>query len=147
MTHQAKLLSRASRMSDADYPGSLCRVGAAWRVVVSPCGGRYRLQALAVAGDNEAWASPPAFVASSLSGLLEKCRGVVDGLAQACAGLPDDPGLSLPELVAQRLDVLDGVAADRGKGVLARRVLRDAFFRKSSQDRAAVRAAKSGRGS
>ena len=112
MTSPAKPLDRATRMSDPDYPGILRR-GGNWRVVVSPDGRRYRLQALVCVPAGEVWASPPALVGSSLSALLEKCAGVVEGLAEVCDGLPDDPALALPELVLQRQSLVSDLAAER----------------------------------
>ncbi len=100
MTARLRPLDRSTRMSDADYPGTLRLVGDAWRVVVSPDGRRYRLQPLVRGADGDAWASPPSLVGSSLSDLLRRSAASVEGLPEVCSGLPDDPALALPELVA-----------------------------------------------
>jgi hypothetical protein len=109
VTARLRPLDRSTRMADADYPGTVRLVGDAWRVVVSPDGRRYRLQPLVRGADGDAWASPPSLVGSSLADLLRRSAGLVEGLPDVCAGLPDDPALALPELVA----AYQVLAADR----------------------------------
>lgn len=128
MSDPVKPLARSVRMSDADFPGVLRSLGNGWRLVVSPDGRRYRLQVMAQAGPQEAWASPPALVASSLSVLCARGAAVVEGLAEACAGLPDDPSQALPELVARREALLSAVASDRESALSLRRSRSKAFF-------------------
>lgn len=121
-------LARSVRMSNPDYPGALRSFPNGWRLVVSPDGRRYRLQVLAQAEPQETWASPPALVALSLSVLCARGAAVVEGLAEACAGLPEDPSHALPDLVARREALLAGVASDREIALSLRRSRSEAFF-------------------
>lgn len=139
MTASPKSLDRATRMSDSDYPGTLRLAGEGWRVVVSPDGRRYRLQPLVRVPHGEVWVSPPSLVGATLSALLEKCAGVVEGLAEFCEGLPDDPALACPELVGQRQALLADLAAERSKASDRLKDRRADFFRKSAEKRAVGR--------
>lgn len=127
-------LPLSCRMSDSDYPGVLRCFGGAWRLVVSPDGRRYRLQPLV--GDGVAWASPPRLVASSLSALCAKGAALVDGLAEACEGLPDDPALALPDLVAAHAVQSGLVAGGVARKAEALRARRAAFFSAEAAKRA-----------
>lgn len=132
MTAPPRPWDRSTRMSDADYPGTLRLLGDGWRVVVCPDGRRYRLQPLVRGADGEAWASPPSLSASSLPALLQKCAALVEGL-------PDDPALALPELVCQRQALLGAVASDRANSASRLKDRRADFFRQSAENRAVGR--------
>lgn len=135
MSDTGEALARSVRMSDSDYPGVLRCFGDAWRLSVSPDGRRYRLQPLA--GGSMGWASPPNLVASSLSALCAKGAALVDGLAEACEGLPEDPALALSDLVAARAALMAEISGDRARAGVARRVRAAAFFAGKAETRAA----------
>lgn len=99
------------RMSDADYPGVIRSFGNGWRLVVSTDGRRYRLQPFAA--EQGIWFCPPRLVAASLAELCAKGASEVEGLAQACEGLPDDPALAVPGLADRRAAQLAALAANR----------------------------------
>lgn len=127
-------LGRSVRMSDGDYPGVLRCFSDEMRLVVSPDGRRYRLQPLA--GDGVSWASPAAMGAARLSTLVAKFAAVVDGLALACEGLPDDPTQALPDLVAARAALVAEIASDRAAADVLRRARDAAFFAAKAETRA-----------
>lgn len=125
---------RSVRMSDGDYPGVLRCFGSELRLVVSPDGGRYRLQPLA--GDGVSWASPGAWAAARLSTLLAKCGSLVEGLAVACEGLPDNPALALPDLVAARVALVAEIASDQACAEVLCLARNAAFFAAKAEMRA-----------
>lgn len=135
MSGAVKALDRSVRMGDGNYPGVLRCFGDAWRLAVSPDGRRYRLQPLA--GDGVSWASPPHLVASSLSALCAKCGALVDGMAEACKGLPDNPSLALPDLTAARAALVADIASERAQAAVAGRARTAAFFAAQAEKRAA----------
>jgi len=141
MRDPVKPLARSVRMSDPDYPGVVRYVGSGWRLVVSLDGRRYRLQPRAVVGSGEVWPSPPALVAFSLSELVGKCAASVEGLAQACEGLPDDPAQANPELAVRYSALRSEVATNRARASLVQREARASFFREQSAKRAFQRSA------
>lgn len=139
MRDPVKPLARSVRMSDPDYPGVVRRVGSGWRLVVSLDGRRYRLQPLAVVGNGEVWPSPPALVASSLSELVSKCAASVEGLAQACEGLPDDPAQANPELAVRYSALLSEGSTDWARALSARRQAQAPFVHERAAKRASER--------
>lgn len=123
-------LSAYVRMSDADYPGVMRRLSSDWRLSVSMDGRRYRLQRVAADVAGRPWVSPPHLSASSLSKLLRKGAALVDGLAQACEGLPDDPAQACPSLTASHNALLLAFQArDMRRADYARVVVRDLQLR------------------
>jgi hypothetical protein len=131
-------LDRSTRMGDTDYPGALRPVAEGWRVSVSPDGRRYRLQSLLSGPDGPVWASPPALVGLTLAALVARGAGLVEGLAQACEGLPDDPALAAPELTLQRQAMIAGVVSDRVTTDALNNERRRSFLRQQNEKRAAL---------
>lgn len=127
-------LGRSVRMSDGDYPGVLRCFGDEMRLAVTPDGRRYYLQPLA--GDGVSWASPGALGASRLSMLLAKCAALVEGLAVACEGLPENPALALPDLVAARVALVAEIASERTAADVLRHARNAAFFAAKAETRA-----------
>ena len=99
LTYQA-----STRMSDDDYSGVLRLLSNDRRLVVNPAGTRYALQKLVRADGCSFW---PGTSYARLSTLIAKQADKVEGLADACEGLPDDPALAAPDLQAARQSVLD----------------------------------------
>jgi len=91
-------------MSDDDYPGVLRLLSNDRRLVVNPAGTRYALQKLVQADGCSFWSGTSY---ARLSTLIAKQADKVEGLADACEGLPDDPALAAPDLQAARQSVLD----------------------------------------
>lgn len=96
MTDAIAPLSTAVRMSDADYPGEVQRLGPDWRVVVNMDATRYALQRRVDLAGREGWISPAGRCPASPAAILAKFGAMVPGLAGALAALPDDPADALP---------------------------------------------------
>lgn len=103
----AAALSSAARMSQADWPGVVAVTASGWRVAVNAKGSRYALQSSFLGPDGvEVWAGRSY---ASRAKLLAAGVGV-DGLAEACEGLPEDPAQAVPALQAARAALLDQFA-------------------------------------
>ena len=97
-------LNPYARMSDDDWPGKLLDLGPDTRLVVNAPGTRYALQKRLPA-DSEGGFAWGGTSYAKLTSLLAKQAGLIDGLAQACADLPDDPALARPELVQAKANL------------------------------------------
>ena len=105
MSEQVAKYSAHVRMSDADYAGVMAQVNETCRVVVNPAGTRYAVQIGSTLDGETVWAGQSY---GTLSKLLEKQAPQVQGLANACMGLPELPDAALPDLQDQRRELLDG---------------------------------------
>lgn len=120
MSSPVRARERVELMSDSDYPGVLRQVSDGWRLVVSPDGRRYRLQALVQVAYRDEWASLVHLQGMTLAVLLQRAGDEVEGLASACEGLPENPALAAPEFVAKRKAQVARVYPGRAAAAAAR---------------------------
>jgi hypothetical protein len=104
-------LSVSVRMSDADYPGVVAHLGPLWRLSVDMACKRYTLQTCVQTDEGARWVTAGGRSPSTLPKLLAKFGAVVDGLADACNGLPQDPAQALPEFAASRRALVQAFTA------------------------------------
>jgi len=104
-----KALNVAARMTDPDWPGVVCLVSDDVRLAVNAAGTRYALQRRRVTDDGfEVW---PGVSFATLCKLVAKHGPLIEGLAVACEGLPDDPAFVSPDLQESRSLLLAQFAA------------------------------------
>lgn len=80
---------------DADWPGVIARLPGDWRLIRDRDGKRYHVQRRADAPEGEVWVAPAKHKAKTRAALLSMCPHI-EGLAEACEGLPEDPAEALP---------------------------------------------------
>ena len=123
-------LPLSARMSDADWPGVVCQLGPTGRLSVSSDGRRYVVQTLAQTDQGPLWLSAGGRQPATLRKLLAKFGGQVEGLAEACEGLPDDPAEGQPVFAARLQAQAEHLAAtDWARDSYAGEVARDGSLR------------------
>jgi hypothetical protein len=100
MTDAGSPLPASARMGDHDWPGVVCDLGSGWRLSVSSDGRRYVVQKLGQTDAGPRWFSAGGRQPATLGKLVAKFAGTVEGLAEACEALPDDPAAFAPQFVA-----------------------------------------------
>ena len=123
-------LPLSARMSDADWPGVVRQLGFGWRLAVSSDGRRYVVQTLAQTDQGPLWLSAGGRQPATLGKLVAKFAGTVEGLAEACEALPDDPAEGHPVFAARLKAQQDHLAAsDWARDSYAGEVARDGTLR------------------
>ena len=109
--HEVASLPLSARMGDADWPGVVCQLGSGWRLAVSSDGRRYVVQTLGQTDNGPMWFSAGGRQPATLPKLLAKFGPIVEGLAEACEGLPENPADALPIFAARLRAQQDHLAA------------------------------------
>lgn len=123
-------LPLSARMGDHDWPGVVCDLGSGYRLSVSSDGRRYVVQMLGETDAGPRWFSAGGRQPATLGKLVAKFAGTVDGLAEACEALPDDPGEGHPVFAARLKAQQDHFAAtDWAADSYAGEVARDGTLR------------------
>ena len=123
-------LPLSARMGDHDWPGVVCDLGPGCRLSVSSDGRRYVVQMLGETDAGPRWFSAGGRQPATLGKLVAKFAGTVDGLAEACEALPDDPAEGHPVFAARLKAQQDHLAAtDWARDSYAGEVARDGTLR------------------
>lgn len=130
MTDAGSPLPASARMGDHDWPGVVCDLGSGWRLSVSSDGRRYVVQTLVQTDAGPRWFSAGGRQPATLGKLVAKFAGTVEGLAEACEALPDDPVEGHPVFAARLKAQRDHLAAtDWARDSYAGEVARDGTLR------------------
>lgn len=130
MTDAIAPLPASARMSDPDWPGVVCDLGPGWRLSVSSDGRRYVVQMLGETDAGPRWFSAGGRQPATLGKLVAKFGLMVEGLAEACDGLPENPADALPVFAARLKAQQDHLAAtDWARDSYAGEVARDGTLR------------------